>query len=33
MLLQITNYILQPLKNEKKNAILFKLFWYEVFVY
>ena len=33
MLLQITNYILQPLENVKKNAILFKLFWYKGFVY
>ena len=34
VLLQIINYIygLKPLKNAKKNAILFKLFWYKVFL-
>ena len=33
VLLQVTNYILEPLKNVKKNAIYFKLFWYKVFVH
>ena len=27
------NIYLQPFKNVKKNAILFKLFWYKVFVH
>ena len=32
VLLHITNYIiLQPLKNVKRNALFFKLFWYKVF--
>ena len=34
VLLQIINYIygLKPLKNVKKNAVLFKLFWHKVFL-
>ena len=31
--LQMTDYIFRPLKNVKKNAIFFKLFWYKVFVH
>ena len=33
VLLQITNYIYNPWKLSKKNTILFKSFWYKVFVY
>ena len=31
--LQITNNNLLPLKNVKKNVILFELFWYKFFVH
>ena len=33
VLLQITNDIYSPWKKKLKNPILFKLFWYKVFVY
>ena len=33
VLLQIINYIYSPWKNVKKNAVLFKLFSYKVFVH